>query len=521
MSSSIARSSGLCILAAVVTASCADSGTSAGIDGTGVRAPSVAAAAYGRVTDFGSVWVNGVRYDTANATFTIDGRPGSQTDLGTGDIVSVTGMLDPGSVTTGVAARVVLDHAVVGPISSIGQGSVVAMGQTIDLDGATFDASISPPSTAGLSVGDAVEVSGFRNHRREIVATRIGKRAIAGEDFRTRGIVSNHYAVEKRFDVNALTVHYDSAVVTHDTLSTDVANGDLVEVVGSSLDENGALIASHVTFKTTEVIASPGDLVDIEGYVTALDPANPLAFQLAGLPVATTAATVFDGSLALDERIRVRGSLNSGGTLVANGVTTGLRVPMGGHTVDIRVFEAFSGPLPDASVNLFVQTDTVGYSYWWAHAPLRTDATGRVSASFLPDSTISIWVGGNWDFFQPCAVTLDLQSSVAIDVELVAASTLNSLDPPRPQTAREPFLTGMVFETTVAGTQPVPGAQVWASDALGDAHALTITDLRGRYFLCDLPAGTEILARKDGFMDSVLWYANRPSAQVDIELIRR
>ena len=82
----------------------------AGIDRTGGPR---SAGAFGTVTAFGSVVVNGVRYDTAGATFTIDGAPGMESDLGLGDVVLIEGSIDS-SGTTGTADNVTYDDAVEG-----------------------------------------------------------------------------------------------------------------------------------------------------------------------------------------------------------------------------------------------------------------------------------------------------------------------------------------------------------------------------------------------------------------------
>src|SRR5512143_1087467 len=88
------------VTATLVLAACGGgSGNNvAGIDRTG----SPAIAAYGTVSAFGSVVVNGVHYNTSGTTFTIDGDAGAQSDLAIGDVVLVKGTLDTGGAT-GVA----------------------------------------------------------------------------------------------------------------------------------------------------------------------------------------------------------------------------------------------------------------------------------------------------------------------------------------------------------------------------------------------------------------------------------
>jgi hypothetical protein len=280
--------------------------------------------AYGAVTAFGSVFVNGVRYDTVDADFTIDGRPGTQADLAVGDVVLVAGSLDTGSTTLGTAETVVFDDAVEGPIGSIdlANDSLVVLGQTVRISAATsFDGSIPLGSLAGLSVGDIVEVSGFRSSTGSIEATRLQRRLLVPAPFEleTTGIVSNLDSVGKRFNINALPVDY-SAAMLQDFPSGAVANGDLVEVRGTNLGASGELIATRVELVGENVPGETGDRVEVEGFITRFVSATD--FDVAGLGITTTSATVFEGGVAadlgLDIKVEAEGALSASGILVAD-----------------------------------------------------------------------------------------------------------------------------------------------------------------------------------------------------------
>jgi hypothetical protein len=513
------------MLATVLVAGCSRESGTAGIDGTGVRTP-VAAHAYGRVADFGSVWVNGVRYDTSRATFMINGQPGSQADLAIGDIVLVEGTLDASAPAgPGVADRVVFDHVLEGPITAIdaADGSLVALGQTVRIGASSsFDPAVQG-ALAGLAVGDVINVSGFRSADGAIAATRIGRQGPAG-GFKTTGAVTSAASEGKRFSINALVVDYSAAVLLGEVSGRAIARGDIVEVKGAALGAEGELIATSVELK--EILSgNAGDRVDIEGYVTSFELGTP-DFQVAGLPVTTTDMTVFDGSLTLDAAIEVEGSLNASGVAVASEVRTGVVPTVGPHTVEGRVFDPYSGVVAGARVNLWVNTGRGGYSYWWAHHSLSTDEAGRFSAPNLPDSQITIHAimptqATMPTFVQPCAVIVALRDSLAVDVEMASAETLNSLNPPRPQSAREPTLTGTIFEMTEAGKQPVVGAKLWAEHLLEVSFATTLSDLQGGYFLCDLPAKTDLWVTKDGYENTVIWQIDTSQSTVlDIELKR-
>ena len=71
--------------ATFLTISCGGggSGSVAGIDRGGIRTVAV-----GPVNGFGSIWLNGERYDVDNATITVDGQPAAQTDISIGQVVT-------------------------------------------------------------------------------------------------------------------------------------------------------------------------------------------------------------------------------------------------------------------------------------------------------------------------------------------------------------------------------------------------------------------------------------------------
>ncbi|MGB5489293.1 MAG: hypothetical protein WBM76_00560, partial [Woeseiaceae bacterium] len=74
--------------------------------------------AQGPISTFGSVVVNGVRYETTSAAFTVNGLSGSQDDLRVGQVITVSGTIDDNGVD-GNADEVNFDDNVKGPIQSI------------------------------------------------------------------------------------------------------------------------------------------------------------------------------------------------------------------------------------------------------------------------------------------------------------------------------------------------------------------------------------------------------------------
>lgn len=485
----------LAALAAALLAGC-------GIDGTGVQAPEDILA-YGRITEFGSVWVNGVRYDIGGADFTINGEPGSEADLKIGDVVLVHGRRDS-ATSRMVADSLALDDLLLAPVDSIDAqtGTITALGQTVTIiEDTVFDGSI-PQGIMGLATGDVISVSGFRNVARAIVATNIARPAAATTIFKTIGAVTALSTDAPRFNVNALEIDY-SAVA--DTAIASLALGDIVEVRGS-LRNPIELEATNVEIRGYVAAALPGQHSDVEGFLTHLDSRTPEHFELAGLPVITASDTVIEGTPTLGDPLRVDGVIDPNGMLLAQHVSSPRSIS-GIHTVTGRVYETYSGPVANTTVSLFVVTAAgYGYSYWMArHGPLVTDQDGRFEAPGIPDSTITIFAG------QPCAVIAPVTSDVEVDVEVVNPASYNSTDPPRPQSSHGVSLSGNIYEMTDAGRQPVVGASIWAAHTFEIWMAATQSDLLGNYFLCNLPPETHLYITAPGFADSGLGF---PGAQI-------
>jgi hypothetical protein len=111
---------------------------------------------------------------------------------------------------------------------------------------------------------------------------------------------------------------------------------------------------------------------------------------------------------------------------------------------------------------------------------------------------------------------------VSRDIEVVKEETLQSFAPPRPINAREPTLTGTVYEVTSTGRQPVAGMYLEADGAsgLGNVLANTRTDLNGRYVLCDLQPGMDLMVWREGghLLKEIYPVGGPPSTTLDIEI---
>lgn len=276
--------------------------------------------AIGPVTTFGSIVVNGVTYNTDAATFTVNDAAGTQADLRVGDVVTVRGTIDSNG-TSGTADEVVFDDLVKGPVDSINLAgsSLIVLGQTVLVRPETsFDDSFNPASLEGVSVGQIVEVSGQIDANGDIVATRIEPKP-AGTQFEVHGTVSALDIANLRFNLGTLVVDFSTATLDNFP-GGQISDGDFVEAKGMMLNGAGELVATRVELEALVPGANNGDRVEIEGFITRFVSATD--FDVAGLPVTTTASTTFVGGVAgdlgLNVKVEAEGEIDSNGVLVAS-----------------------------------------------------------------------------------------------------------------------------------------------------------------------------------------------------------
>jgi len=332
-------------------------GTEPGIDRLGV--------ASGVVSGFGSIFVNGVEFETDSAEFEVDDDSvgSGQDDLNVGDTVIVT--FDP-DVAGNVAQTVFSDDVVEGPIDSIDPALVVA-GQAVVVDAATsFDDSLPVPSLAGLKVGDFIEVNGLFDSNGDIRATRI---ELGDGDVEVHGFISALDIDNRTFSINNLVVNYDGTTVIDDNFPGGIfANGDFAEVKGPNPGPNAPLMATKIEADGFGLEGGEGPNfddfdeveVEIEGFITRVVSATD--FDVSGFPFRINSGTEFEGGsaddLMLDVKVEVEGDLNANNILVAD-------------KVDIRRAN-------DLRITALVDEDPVADTLMLLGVTVRVDALTRI-----------------------------------------------------------------------------------------------------------------------------------------------
>jgi hypothetical protein len=286
-------------------------GTSiAGIQGSGFRS-------YGRITQFGSIFVNGVEYDTSAANIRIDGEPGSESRLRAGQVVTVAGELNADGIS-GTASEVTFSSDVSGPVAQVdlAGGTLVILGQRIRLLPDTIlDGALPLGGILGLLPGIKLQVSGFPNAAGELVASRIDLMLGGPATSRVKGIVQALNTTARTFRLNSQTVNY-SDVAPSGTL----ANGSTVSVYGSIPLGQTSLRATQVDV-VSGLGGAAGDQGHIEGLITVFNAASD--FMMGAQRIATDANTEFvlhGKTLGPNLALKVSGVFDAAGVLVARNV---------------------------------------------------------------------------------------------------------------------------------------------------------------------------------------------------------
>lgn len=308
-------------LLALLIAACGGGGSSSAPPPVPVQTTDVITV--GPVTGFGSIIAGGIIYDTTLATVLVDSEPGTLDDLRVGMIVSILGVVND-STGAARASEIRFGVDVEGPISSINTEtrSFIVLGQTVLVDELTvFDET----TFDTLGVGNVVRISGQFRSQERIQAThvlRVANTYQAGMHMHVRGEIEDLDIGNQRFRLGGQFCDYSGA--TLELGGSVIASGMYVEVTSTTPMGAGDMILDRVQAKDRDrdrdQLCSSGCDFELEGYVTAFVSATE--FEVDGQAVTTNATTTYVNgtinTLALDVRVKVDGTLDANGTLVAN-----------------------------------------------------------------------------------------------------------------------------------------------------------------------------------------------------------
>jgi hypothetical protein len=288
-----------------------------GIGGTGIVAS-------GTITAFGSIFVNGIEFETKGANRNVDGEisvsDGSDDNavLDIGMVVTVVGTLNDDGVTA-TAASIQYDDAVQGAVQGLSVAAdqltrsftVMGISVTVHRINTVFDNVIFDT----LQDDDLVEVSGFFDAGGVLLATRIERKT--GGEVEVKGTVSGLAGATFTLDINNGTTTYMVDATDAELPEGGLSDTLFVEVKGTL--SGNTITATHVEQKDEGY--DDVEKASIEGVVTDFNGIG--GFRVAGQQVDASDAS-FDpaslqGSIGNGTEVEVEGPI-LGGVLMADEV---------------------------------------------------------------------------------------------------------------------------------------------------------------------------------------------------------
>jgi hypothetical protein len=285
-----------------------------GIGGTGVTS--------GTVSGFGSVFVNGIEFETDGASLDVDDESSTSngfdddTVLGIGMVVTITGTVNADGVT-GTADSIVYDDDVEGPVAAIVEDldmvtktfNILNVTVVVNRNTTVFENT----AYGSLAQNDLLEVSGYFGADSKLYATRVenqGVLVLGTSGVELKGTVSGFDGIDT-FMLGTITVTFDGMTEFED-LPGLVTNGQFVEVEGT-LETATSIAASRIELEG-EGFGDDLDEISLEGIVT--DFSDIGNFKVSGQRVNATNATFDPATLktaiADGARVEVEGSIVNG-----------------------------------------------------------------------------------------------------------------------------------------------------------------------------------------------------------------
>ena len=282
----------------------------------------------GPITAFGSIYVNGTRYNTDNASVYIEDKSADESDLRVGMMVTIETSLNNS------ATVIHFDDDLEGFVTSTtiaadNTGTMVIMGQDVTITSTTiFESKVAAITSASMIVaGNIVEASGYSNGDGSITATRLEVKAedLASyllthpEGVEVKGIVNSHNTTDQTFMIGSQLVDYSTANLG----DMPQGNWDTLYVEVKSIQDlnAGTMIASKVELENDGLKhhGDDGDEIEVKGAISEISDSQ---ITVNGHSFLINDDTEIEHGVAadliVDAIVEVEGYINSNGELVAH-----------------------------------------------------------------------------------------------------------------------------------------------------------------------------------------------------------
>jgi len=357
-----------------------------GTDVAGLSSGGTGSFTSGTISGFGSIIVNGIRYNNdAASLLPNDDSVSSVQSLQLGMVVNIEGSaVTPAATATGLptatAYRITYGSEWVGPVSNKGATSFEILGHTVDVLSTTFFGGMVQQYT-DLTGAHFVEVYGYVDQvNGHIQASRIEVSLIQPTSYKLSGALTQINATSKTANLGLTAINWtDSAV-----LPSSVSNGDFVRVVFNPVASGNSWAALSIKPLNSPLarLSSDHDYeAEIHGSVTAYQ--SSASFVVNGIPVNASTAQI-TGTLSSGVVVEIEGSIRSG-QLVATKVAVKTA-----SQVEAQEFE-FYGLVSSVTAQTFVVR---GETFYYG---VNTQNTNLLSQNPLPYVKVkALRANGRW-----------------------------------------------------------------------------------------------------------------------------
>lgn len=335
---------------AVFAASLAGCGGGVGVGGTGSYAS-------GPISGFGSVIVNGIRFDDSGARIETEaGDTLRRGELALGMFAEVDGGAIGGSAAepTATATRIRIASALVGPVTArdAATQTLAVLQQPVRITASTVYAATLPDGFASIGAADVLEVHGFYDAgAAAIVATRIEKRLLPPLAYKLRGVVRSLDAAAHTFAIGGATFSYASPLQPVD--------GSYVLLSVETTPVGGAWVVRRIDDGRRQL--PDLERAEFEGTVTAFTSSRQ--FSVNGQPVDASTASFPDGeAIALGTQVEVRGTMVAGTLRAAE-----VKLESDGGGGEFRLFGSIAA-LSTAAQTFVVQGQALSFTVDYSQA---------------------------------------------------------------------------------------------------------------------------------------------------------
>lgn len=322
----------------------------------------------GTITGFGSIIVNGIRYNNDTATvLTSDDSASSNPALQLGMVVNIEGSaVTPASSTTGLptatAYRITYGSEWIGPVSNRAATTFEILGHTVDILATTLFGGV-VQQLSEIRDTHFVEVYGYVDQvDGHIQASRIDVSTVQPSAYKLSGAITQINQISGTANLGQTAISWSLPAA----LPSGLSSGDFVRVVLDPSPVGAVWTATRilqVSSPLSRLSADHAYEAEIHGSITAYQ--SSANFVVNGIPVNASAAQI-TGTLAVGVQVEVEGSIRSG-QLVATKVTIKTA-----SQVETQEFE-FYGVISNVTAQTFVvRGETFYYDVNTANSSLLT-----------------------------------------------------------------------------------------------------------------------------------------------------